>query len=383
MATLSTAPPPLSETPLSKAAASHPAGRLETLEVSRGVAALLVVLTHAGYLVAEPRYFGADAFGGVLRHLHIGVDFFFVLSGFIIAHVHWHDIGRRERLARYARRRFVRIYPAYWLVLLAIVPVYQVMPQLGLPHQHDWRYVVTSFLLFPMPEQPILGVAWTLTHEMFFYLLFGLLILLGWRVLWLVVAWVGLIFWVQLAGAPAYPLSFLGNAYNLQFLIGLLVAALLRRGTLPGGGWLAMAGLLVFAVLAIGYNALDDLGNELLARLVFAGAAAAIVAGLVSAERRQAIVPPRLFVALGAASYALYLSHVVVESFAMRPLMRLPAVLRSPEIVALGAALGAVAGGWLYHRHVERVVIRLLNRAFDRGFPKLAAWRAASPPMRR
>jgi len=99
-------------------------GKIGTLEVGRGIAAFLVVLDDAGYLVAENRYFGQDAFGGLLLDGHVGVDFFFVLSGFIIATVHLPDIGDRTRLGHYAGRRFFRIMPPYWMILSVIVPVY-------------------------------------------------------------------------------------------------------------------------------------------------------------------------------------------------------------------------------------------------------------------
>ncbi len=49
---------------------------------------------------------------------HAGVDFFFVLSGFIIMHAHTADIGKPERLYRYLWRRATRIYPIYWIVTL-------------------------------------------------------------------------------------------------------------------------------------------------------------------------------------------------------------------------------------------------------------------------
>jgi len=49
---------------------------------------------------------------------HAGVDFFFVLSGFIIFFVHGKDIGKPSRLPHYVWRRFIRIYPVYWAVTL-------------------------------------------------------------------------------------------------------------------------------------------------------------------------------------------------------------------------------------------------------------------------
>ena len=105
------------------------AERFGSLEVGRGLAAAMVAMSHALSLLAEPRWLGVEPFGGRFANMNVGVDFFFVLSGFIVTFVHWHDLGRPERLGRYARRRFTRVFPAYWIVLTVIVAVYQaVMP---------------------------------------------------------------------------------------------------------------------------------------------------------------------------------------------------------------------------------------------------------------
>ncbi|NBQ54213.1 MAG: acyltransferase, partial [Proteobacteria bacterium] len=56
-----------------------------------------------------------------------GVDFFFVLSGFIILHAHMDDIGRPARLGRYLWRRAVRVYPIYWICLTLSVGALVVM----------------------------------------------------------------------------------------------------------------------------------------------------------------------------------------------------------------------------------------------------------------
>jgi peptidoglycan/LPS O-acetylase OafA/YrhL len=71
------------------------------VQVGRGLAALMVVAYHAALMLADPRYMGAQVAGGLLRNFNAGVDFFFVLSGFIISWVHWDDIGKPARIPRF------------------------------------------------------------------------------------------------------------------------------------------------------------------------------------------------------------------------------------------------------------------------------------------
>ena len=107
-------------------------GRFAGLEAYRGVAALLVVVFHAYQHSREGTGTAREVYAGTPLHplfhnLEAGVAWFFVLSGFLLyqpflaADLHG---APRIRLADYARRRVLRIVPAYWLALtvLAIYP---------------------------------------------------------------------------------------------------------------------------------------------------------------------------------------------------------------------------------------------------------------------
>src|ERR1700739_1979507 len=81
------------------------------------------MLSHCGHTLGAPQNFGAPPFGLLFQFGRSGADIFFVLSGFLISLIHWRDIGRPERLTHYVARRVTRIYPTYWMALLAIVPI--------------------------------------------------------------------------------------------------------------------------------------------------------------------------------------------------------------------------------------------------------------------
>jgi len=139
------------------------------LQVARGLAALMVILYHAD-LNAE--FFYGIPFKGLFRFGYIGVDFFFVLSGFIIFYVNYKKDTGFSQWKKYILKRLIRIYPAVFLVSLVMVVSYKLLP--GLSNvQRDFS-IISSLLLLPANNPPALMVAWTLIHEMIFYMVFSL-----------------------------------------------------------------------------------------------------------------------------------------------------------------------------------------------------------------
>ena len=132
---------------------------------------MLVVFYHAGRLISLPQYYDYIPLGNVFGFGHAGVDFFFVLSGFIITHVHRRDLGRPAALGRFCARRFVRIYPLYWVVSAIVIGLALFSPDWATRLQPS--YIIASLLLLPHGQDPLLGVGWTLEHEMLFYLAFA------------------------------------------------------------------------------------------------------------------------------------------------------------------------------------------------------------------
>jgi len=93
---------------------------LATVQGGRAGAAIAVVLFHCTGIVGLQKYGGHAAFDVVTKSGDLGVDFFFVLSGFIILHAHFRDIGVGNKIGRYVWRRVTRIYPVYRAYLTAL-----------------------------------------------------------------------------------------------------------------------------------------------------------------------------------------------------------------------------------------------------------------------
>ncbi|BFM39380.1 acyltransferase [Synechocystis sp. LKSZ1] len=148
--------------------------QLLTIQAFRGLAAVLVVTRHAT-LISQNK-FGQNFIGGIFAQGGIGVDFFFVLSGFILLFVHIKDIGQSHKVRSFAIKRIIRIYPIYWVITILCLPFFFLSISEEKSFNGDWWYLINSFLLVPQEKLPLLSPAWTLTHELYFYILAALLI---------------------------------------------------------------------------------------------------------------------------------------------------------------------------------------------------------------
>ncbi len=333
--------------------------KIIAIQAARGFAALLVVLYHSGRMLALPQYFGQNVFGDLFKFGHAGVDFFFTLSGFIIFYVHYTDIGTPTAFRRYAWRRLTRIYPIYWFVTLIALTLallsHDPEKLVGFP------YVLKSFLLLPQATDPLVGPAWTLEHEMLFYLLFALAVASRRIGMIAFALWLVSILGKAL-GLFGDHLGFIAAFYHLQFFAGIAVAyaAIYHPPSRPIA--IAVAGIVGFLAVGILENLnLIAWGGPLSASL-FGAAAALTLLGLATAERSGRLHVGAIGAFFGAASYALYLVHTIVIGLFAHALASLGVIRFFPGwSVGLAAAAAAVIVASLLHRFVELPIMRYLQ----------------------
>ncbi|SCG53398.1 acyltransferase family protein [Micromonospora humi] len=359
------------------------AGRLPSLTGLRFVAAAMVFTCHIAVITT---FIGGSAGSFIARTFPLagpyGVGFFFVLSGFVLT---W-TARAGDRTTRFWRRRMVKIYPSH-LVTFALAAVLGVVAgrATGLL---DWvtnPLLLHSWVPSLSTSTSFNGVSWSLSCELFFYLAFPLLLPLvnripAGRLWWAVGALAALMAGAALtatflvddqprltiiaSGTLSFTqiwfVYFLPPVRALEFVLGMVLARIVRAGRWPRIGLLPAAGI---AVLGYGYVlsapylfATGGLASLWLVPLIAAGATA-------DGRGRASVLRHPALVRLGELSFAFYLVHwmvVVAGAQVVGPERRF-GPLGSALVVA--ALLGvALALAWALHEGVEMPLVRRFGR---------------------
>lgn len=325
----------------------------------RAVAAFEVVVVHSD-LTTKHIADGTVLQGWYTHFAGIGIELFFVVSGFIMCMV----AGRARSAARFMLDRIRRILPLCALsVSLALLIQLAFRDYLIAPAALTPGYVLRSYLALPQRPFPLLGPTWTLEHEMIFYEIVAAALLLGamtrlrrWLLGATVVGLGCLGCW--LGPDPNVPVwaAHVASPYMLAFGFGWL----LRCHEVGEGRERLMIG--VFCVGA--FLAAVVLGPAWSDRLALRTGLVALLF-LAVVQARHALSADRAINRaawrLGDASFSLYLSHW----FVLSGCGKLAGALEVPEAWALplraGIVLLAVAVGLLVYQWIEMPLDRALR----------------------
>jgi peptidoglycan/LPS O-acetylase OafA/YrhL len=344
--------------------------RLDGLQMLRFFAAFAVLVEH---VMHEALSFGIAPNGLIARlepvDFGVGVDVFFVISGFIMLHISAEKFGAPGAPREFLLRRIIRLVPLYWLFTLAMLVATVLVPGQLAHNSLNPAHALASFGFIPWLDStglthPILGLGWTLNYEMYFYALFALMLLLPLRAgVWTIGGlFVALAFAHLLVPPSQVQAYFWTDPIILEFLFGIGLALLMRRGmALPG--WLPPL-LVVLGVAGLGLGQLVDIGGPFDRALTSGIPAALVVAGTVFARPRSLGWIGKALVLGGDASYALYLSHpfsinVVILGW-QKLHLSLPWLFMGTTIVV------SVAVAVVVHLVLERPLLRWLNGALKR-----------------
>lgn len=340
--------------------------KYDSIQALRAFASVAVVLHHVVAIVGET--LGRPLLYAVFQSGFGAVDLFFVISGFIITLTSVKHMGQPAALPAYARKRLVRVYPIYWLVALTLMAgvglAATYRPSLvAVPYPFSPLNVLSTLLLAPF-HIPIDLVSWSLSYEIYFYLLFGLL-LVSRHFWWLLAGLLAGSFVVLLKGLadpgiyknPGLVQGFLLSPYNLEFALGVGLYFWHRQGRLPHP-LLLLAGALPFVFF---FNSMEPWSPH---RVIVFGLPSLLgVAAAIEWERRYQPRFPAWLVHLGDASYVLYLIHFPVLVVGLKLLRQ--AGLSSPyaaEACGLALAAGLCYLSYGLHRRLEAPLVRWAAR---------------------
>ncbi|HEY9101399.1 acyltransferase [Chitinimonas sp.] len=283
-------------------------GMFGSIQALRVLAAFLVVFMHSIFFLygeagarsmAEPMLWNAlhlNVIGGA------GVHIFFTISGFVIA-IQALQSGGRGALEFFARR-IVRIVPLYWILTLF---VWLTSAKGSVPD----AVLIKSLLFIPVDSYfPLLGVGWTLNYEMYFYLLYALLVAwLGLKRCWLALAMAGVVL-INITSAGKYA-TVLGNPIVIEFCAGMAAAFLYKNGYVARfAKAIALIGLLGMASTALWF--VPDTVWALNAVIYWGVPSFFLVLGVVAMEKSGAgFLNGKVIYFLADISYAFYLVHVI------------------------------------------------------------------------
>jgi peptidoglycan/LPS O-acetylase OafA/YrhL len=346
------------------------------LDGLRGIAILLVIVYH------NFGFINYSSFGW------LGVDLFFVLSGFLITDILLTTVGQKNFLGNFYSRRALRIFPLYFLALLVFLII---LPRTGLFPDSDyyvenqawlWTYLQNWLYIFKGDDSTVtLHHLWSLAVEEQFYLLWPLLILLIrnkrmllYLMMAVLLAVLVLRWWIwsyEIAELSYYRLYTFTRIDGL--CIGSMVAILQR--TRPGFLKKNTALIaLVFAALNFAFFFINRKYEFSFPYLALAGYTTfAMMFGLlvnetVSGENalinKTFGIPPLRFV--GRISYGLYIIHwplyILWRPGLTQWVAERSSPLYTPFIVSLIATLSAVALAWLSFRFFESHFLNLKKR---------------------
>lgn len=353
------------------ASASTSSQRFDALDSLRGICALLVVFYH---------FHATGVIGqlAVVRNGWLFVDFFFVLSGFVIAHSYQQRLAMRQvSVGRFMWLRWARVYPAHLAVLTAFLLAELALAAFGpmgltereaFTGQRSPDTLLSNLLLLQSlgldGRLSWNGPAWSISAEFWTYLAFALLfIATGRRATWAA----GVLSLLALAALVSFHPGSIDATWNggvlrciFGFGLGILVyAAHMRRQARPG-----TAGEIAAAIITLLTVAYVSGPLTFLAPVVFAGAIWVMASESGALSRALRTPLPRF---LGAISYSTYMVHIFVQArlgdvltlaglpvradAEGRTLVDLPAPYG--DVLTLAMALLVVLTAWLSYRWVE------------------------------
>lgn len=335
---------------------------LYSIQLLRGIAALLVVMSHVSYKAKQYNI-------NVLNWFNVGssgVDLFFIISGFIMCYTtHNRDIS----FNRFIKNRFNRIIPLYWFLTFIALAVFLIKPSL-INSSGGTTGIIDSFFLLPSGHKYLIQNGWTLSYEFYFYLIFAIAIFIFSNRQKRYFAIIATLTCLPLIGllintGNSY-LAFMVSGYLLEFALGIFAFLIFKNFNF--GKVLSILALVLGLTLLI-YQNFNTASDFVFSRVVNFGIPMFLIfIGTISIEdvfSESKNIIHGFFEKLGDSSYSLYLAH----PFALSPIAMICKYLGiiQPSLFLLLLTSSAILSGFFVYYFIEKPLAKLIKKRDQRG----------------
>ena len=328
--------------------------RFNSLQIIRALSAILIVGHHVSLYMHDA---SLPILNKIFFNGWVGVDVFLVLSGFILYYTSHKKIGQRDQCKEFIFKRLSRIYPIYWVILSTVLIIW--------PSYFGTRFgikdIIKSYLLVPQTILPILGVTWFLSYIVFFYLIFAISIYFDKKISFpLISVWVigVLLSSFGVIHNTNFYVNFIFSKHFIEIIAGCLIAIIFIKKPNKKPYFPLLIGFIIF--LLTYYQIINGfiLRDSTESKLLFSLAVGLIILGCVSYELNHNLYFPKSTIAIGDASYTIFLTHFNILTFTNLLNMRLGfhSILEFLYHITVLIVLGIV----IYYK-VEKPVTNCIN----------------------
>lgn len=290
--------------------------------------------------------------GGSYIHFgHAGVDIFFAISGFIMCYI---SEKKDTDTILFLKNRVIRIYPIYIITLIPFIIIFLFMPQIVNTHGQP-PSILKSITLIPFFNGSYLNlVAWTLSYEIYFYLIFSISLLLRKHAIF---ASITTILTLILIG-KAFNIEFISSLISVEFIFGMMIYKLIYKKT-ELNKYISLVIILIGA--GVIYTTPSDIAlkSDLYRVLYYGIPSAMILTGVLSPSISK--FNSKTLTVLGDSSYSIYLTHILTINIVYVAFAYFGMQQKMYLIMVATAVLMSTIIGVAVHLTIEKAVMKKIR----------------------
>lgn len=328
---------------------NHNIKNLLSIQYLRGGAAVLVTVYHIALTYDLHLDFG-----------RVGVDIFFVISGFIMLYV---THSQNEKPFIFIKKRIIRVVPLYWAITCVLFICASIKPNLFPLDHPEYAHLLKSLFFIPhtAPDGdhfPFLGQGWTLNYEMFFYVVFScsLFFTKKTQLKFIIIT----LFFLFVLGNWVSQDNAILTAYTspllLEFLAGVIICSLIQKGYILSIKMSVLMTSLSFMLIIMDFIFKPDLSRS----LTLGAPSALIVFSFISLELKGHMREYYILKLIGDASYSIYLTHFLTYVLCAVLIQKIFGHLG--DYTMLPIAFISVLVGIIVYYIIENPLLKLIKR---------------------